>query len=238
MTLKPKHILLLLLLLITAWKGYGQSSAPDTVCLGTSKEYWVTPTTGSTYIWKVNVDVQPGNLANINILWDEIGDFILSVQETSIDSCLGDIRELPVHVKNDPPEFSVPILDDGYCVEDFSVAVYQPGGSYELGTDIQPPRPDYYLLPEGSTLLDITGITDDCTLNPFISWEIDFAGPSPPDNLTGTDQISAFIPPEGIKFPAGDNTITWTVTDDFGLSVTHSVTLVVLPRPDIGDLSY
>jgi hypothetical protein len=238
LNLKPKHILLLLLLLLAGWKGYAESSDPDTVCLDTSKEYWVTPTTGSTYVWKVNGVVQPGNLANITILWNVLGDFVLSVQETTIDNCFGEIRELPVHVKNDPPDFTVPILDDGYCVEDFSAAVYQPGGSYELGTDLQPPRPDYYLLEQGSTLLNISGITDDCTLDPYLTWEIDFAGPAPPDNLTGTGQISVAIPPEGIRFPVGVNIITWTVTDQSGLSVTKSVQLIVLPRPDIGDITY
>lgn len=238
MNLKPKHILLLLLLLLAAWKGYAESSDPDTVCLDTSKEYWVTPTAGSTYTWKLNGVTQPGNLATITINWNTLGDFVLSVQETTSDNCLGEIRELMVHVKNEPPDFTVPILDDGYCVEDFSAAIYQPGGSYDLGTDILPPRPDYYLLVQGSPLLNITGITDDCTLEPSITWEIDFAGPSPPDNLTGTEQISAAIPPEGIKFPVGVNTITWTVTDQSGLSVTKSVQLIVLSRPNIGDITY
>lgn len=230
------HIVGFVLLMLSAWKGYGQTSAPDTVCLGSTKNYWVNPTPGSTYQWRLDGILQPGSSNSISITWNTLGDFMLTVVETSGDLCPGDTIALPVHVKNEPPDFNVPPLENGYCVENISEAIYNPAGSYPNKTDLIPPRPDYYLVTYGSTMLDITGITDDCTLNPDISWIIDFAGPAPPDNLAGTGQISAAIPPEGIRFPVGDNVITWTVTDGGGLSVTKTVHLIVFPRPEIGDI--
>ncbi len=119
-------------------------------------------------------------------------------------------------------------------MEDITAAVYNPGGTY-YGTDLSPPRPDYYILAFGSTLLDYTTVTNSCPGDLTISWVIDFAGATPPD-LTGTGQISAAIPAGGIQFPLGNNVITWTVTDVAGNTTVYSVTLVVLPRPEIGDI--
>jgi hypothetical protein len=210
------------------------SNAPDTVCLGETKPYWAGGSAGSTYRWWIEGALQATTNDTITITWNMLGDYTIQVQETSQANCVGAKLNLQVHVKNDPPAFTPPELTN-YCVEDITQAIYQPGGSYELGTDISPPRPDYYLLPEGSQLLDITNIIDDCPGSLTISWVIDFAGATPPD-LTGTGQISAAIPPEGIRFPVGSNVITWILTDPGGAVAIHSVTLEVLPRPDIGDI--
>jgi hypothetical protein len=223
------------MLLFSALWVSGQTTLPDTVCLNSTKPYWVTPTAGSTYIWKLGGVVQVPTITTdtVFITWSSLGNFTLTVQEISAFNCPGDIKSLAVHVKNNPPVFTVPVLATGYCMEDITTAVYNPGGTYYVN-DLLPPRPDYYLLPFGSTLLDITGVADDCS-TPTISWVIDFAGALPP-NMTGTGQISASLPPAGIQFPEGINVITWTVTDAGGLTIIHSVTLVVLPRPDIGDI--
>jgi hypothetical protein len=228
-----KHILLLLLLLLGGVRGFGQTTDPDTVCLGTTKPYWVTLSPGSTYNWWISNVLQPTTNDTIVVTWTTLGNDTLKVQEISADNCLGDIRSLPVYVKNDPPMFNVPELDSGYCVENISAAVYT-GNKYNEG-DLVPPRPDWYQLPLGSTMLDIYP-ADDCPGELTISWMIFFRYPeSALPNLSGTGQISAATP---IQFPVGDNFITWTVTDVAGQTTTKSVHLIVLPRPEIGDITY
>jgi len=229
-------LLMLLMALAGAFRVSGQSGLPDTVCAGVTKPYWVTYTPGSAYNWLLDGVPQIPTITTdtVFITWSTTGDFLLTVQEITAENCPGTVRSLQVHVKNDPPAFVPPLLAPGYCMEDITTAVYNPGGTYYVN-DLVPPRPDYYLLAEGSTLLDITGISDDCPGALTISWVIDFAGALPPD-LVGTGQISASIPPGGIQFPLGNNVITYTLTDAAGSSTVHSVTLVVLPRPEIGDI--
>ena len=222
------------MVLLCALRVAGQSTLPDNVCVGDTKHYWVVETVGSTYEWQIDGVVQLSVIHEIDITWNTVGDFTLTVQETSADNCPGEVKSLPVHVKNDPPTFTPPALGTGYCVQDISVAVYNPGGIYYVN-DLVPPRPDYYLVPQGSTMLDYTLTLNSCPNTLTITWEIDFAGALPP-NLTGTGQISASIPPGGMQFPPGNNVITWTVTDVVGNVTTYQVTLVVLPRPDIGDI--
>ncbi len=128
------------------------------------------------------------------------------------------------------PVFTLPVLADGYCVEGFISAVYNPGGTYYVD-DLTPDRRDYYILTNGNTLLDLTGVSDNCPGAVTISWEIDFGNDSTID-LTGNGQISLSTP---INFPLGTNLITYTVTDAYGNDTSASVNLTVLPRPDITD---
>lgn len=230
------RVVVMLLGLAGAFRASGQSTDPDTVCLGETKSYWTDSVAnpGATYTWRIDGAVQQNGPVNLfQWTWSALGDFTVSVRVTSADNCAGPWMNLPVHVFNGPPVFAVPPLATGYCVEDISSAVYNPGGTYYVD-DLVPPRPDYYLLMPGETLLDINP-TDDCPGVLTITWEIDFPSPPSPD-LTGTGQISATMPPGGIRFPVGTSTITWTVTDAGGLSTTHSASFVVLPRPDIGDI--
>ncbi len=230
-------VLILVAGLFVAKPAAAQSTDPDVVCQFSDRRYWVDSTAGSTYTWSIDGTLmQTGTIAMFKHNWPLVGDFVVTVQEITAQNCPGLVKTMPVHVYNAPPTFNVPLLDDNYCVEDITQAVYQPGGSYDLGTDILPPRPNYYYVPPGSTLLNITGITDDCPGGVTIDWEIDFPGPPVPD-LTGTGQIETSMPAAGIQFPVGTSTITWTVTDTGGNTVVHSVTLVVLPRPEIGDIT-
>jgi len=233
-------VVLWLMTTLLVWTGAlpaaAQTTEPDTVCLGVTEPYWVNPSPGSTYHWELDGAPQtptPGT-DSVIITWNATGDFILTVQETSAANCLGPVDTLKIHVIHDPPLFVPPALSAGYCPEDITSAVYQPGGTYYVN-DLVPPRPDYYFLPQGSTLLDYTLQPQSCPGGLTVTWEIDFEGALPP-NLTGTGQISAAIPASGIQFPIGNNVITWTVTDIAGNTMTYSVTLVVLPRPDIGDI--
>lgn len=229
-----KHtLLLLLLLLLGGLSGFGHTNDPDTVCLGTTKPYWVTESPGSAYNWWINNVLQATTNDTIIVTWTTLGNDTLKVQEISADNCLGDIKILPVYVKNDPPVFTVPELDSGYCVENITAAVYT-GNKYNEG-DLVPPRPDYFLVPLNSHMLDIYP-TDDCPGALTITWEIFFRYPeSAIPNLTGTGEISLATP---IMLLVGDNFITWTVTDAGGQTTTKSVHLIVMPRPEIGDITY
>ena len=231
-------LLILVAGLFVAKPAAAQSSDPDVVCQFADRRYWVDSTAaGSTYIWRIDgVIMQTSTVVMFKHTWNFTGDYVVTVREITAQNCPGQEKTMPVHVYNAAPEFTVPLLDDGYCVEDITQAVYQPTGSYDAGTDILPPRPNYYFVPFGSPLLNITGIIDDCPGGVTIDWTIDFPGLPVPD-LTGSGQISGSMPPAGIQFPVGISTITWTVTDTGGNAVVHSVTLVVLPRPEIGDIS-
>jgi hypothetical protein len=225
-----------LMVLFSAFTAVGQSTEPDVACVGQTRRYWVDSIPGHTYHWRIDgVTVQNGTIDMFRWTWTSVADYIVSVQETSSENCVGPWKLMPVHVINDPPTFVPPVLGTGYCVEDISEAEYNPAGTYDLKTDLIPPRPDYYLLTFGSTLLDYSTIIKSCPGNLTVSWVIDFAGALPP-NLTGTGQISAAIPAAGIQFPVGNNVITWTVTDVAGNTTVYSVVLVVLPRPEIGDI--
>ena len=233
-------IALWLMMPFLVWTGAlpasAQTTEPDTVCLGVTKPYWVNPAPGSTYHWELGgVPQTPTSTTDtVTITWNATGDFILTVQETTSTFCLGPVDTLKIHVIHDPPVFIPPELPGGFCPEDISNAIYQPGGTYYVN-DLVPPRPDYYLLTQGSTLLNYTVQPQGCPGSLSVTWVIDFAGPLPLD-LTGNGQISTAIPATGIQFPIGNNVITWTVTDITGTITTYSVTLVVLPRPDIGDI--
>lgn len=228
-------LLALLMVLLGAPMAAGQTTMPDTVCLGATESYWVNTVPGSTYLWKLDGVLQTPvtTTDTVYIDWNTLGDYILTVQEISADNCPGDVKSLQVHVQHDPPTFVQPVLASGYCMEDIAAAVYNPLGTYYVN-DLTPPRPDHYLLPQGSTMLNYTTIMNGCPDLLVVSWVIDFAGATP--DLTGNGQISASIPPGGIQFPLGNNVITWTVTDVAGITTIYTVTLVVLPRPDIGDI--
>jgi hypothetical protein len=143
---------------------------------------------------------------------------------SGFDACSQTITVLDVQ----PPAFTLPVLSSGYCVEGFLQAVYNPGGIYYVN-DLTPPRRDYYTVVAGSTLLDLSGISDNCPGPVTIAWAIDFGNNGITD-LSGTGQISLSTP---IDFPLGDNLITWTVTDANGNSTIATSIFKVLPRPDI-----
>ncbi len=145
-------------------------------------------------------------------------------------------------VDNEPPDFEAP-ADEINCVEDIFLAIYNPEGTYEENTDLTEPRPNYFLLTDGNSMLHLFGLSDNCTdpANLDISWTIHFAPPPVSGDpwypaevneatITGTGQIDG-----PLYFPVGDNVITWTVTDESGNETTRSVTLTVTPRPHIID---
>lgn len=98
-----KYILLLIVALSAMLQAYGQSAMPDNVCVGTTKDYWVTETPGSTYIWKINDIEQPATGHLISVLWDVPGNYIITVQEESAGGCTGEIQTGAVFVANALP---------------------------------------------------------------------------------------------------------------------------------------
>jgi hypothetical protein len=141
-------------------------------------------------------------------------------------------------VDNQPPSFSTP-GPFTFCVEPIFTADY-----YDPTMDIQPVRPDYYLMTAGSTVLDLNPVTffDNCGLacSVEIRWWISFNDGSrlpalPTPYLTG--QPSAYG--SDILFP-GDttankiHTITYQIVDCGGIpSLPVTVNITITPRPDV-----
>jgi hypothetical protein len=165
-----------------------------------------------------------------------IGDYTFNVGITTITwtasnvSGSDDCQQTITVIDNEAPTFTLPVLSDGYCVEGFISAIYNPGGTYYID-DLNPDRRDYYILTSGNTLLDLTGLIDNCPGTITISWEIDLGNDGSVE-LSGNGQISLSTP---INFPLGQNLITYTVSDAHGNDTSGFVILTVLPRPDITD---
>jgi len=77
-----------------------QLAMPDYVCEGNIKHYNVdiNPVAGSTYTWRIDGIVQVGSAHEIDILWNTAGNYLLEVQELSVDGCLGPVRSGQVFV--------------------------------------------------------------------------------------------------------------------------------------------
>ena len=67
--------------------------------------YSVLPTAGSTYDWTfLGGTIQSGAGSNaIDIVWNSVGGFTLSVIETDVNGCVGEEETIIVY-KNDDPE--------------------------------------------------------------------------------------------------------------------------------------
>jgi gliding motility-associated-like protein len=80
-----------------------QVAMPDTVCIGTTRQYQVNdPSVPSTYTWALNGVVQPTVTNAISFTWNTPGVYTLTVQERSANGCLGDLRSGLVHVLAPP----------------------------------------------------------------------------------------------------------------------------------------
>ena len=97
-------LLMMLVILFTAFRAAGQM-IPDTVCMGDTKHYWVTPNPdpGSTYTWKVNGVSQASTTNEIFITWDlpytpAGSPYTITVQEKSAAGCYGEVKSGLVHL--------------------------------------------------------------------------------------------------------------------------------------------
>lgn len=91
-------LLVLLVILVSALRASAQM-IPDTVCVGQTKHYWVTPNPvpGSTYTWKINGVPQPSVTNEIFVTWDlpytpAGSPYTISVQEKSAAGCDGLVK--------------------------------------------------------------------------------------------------------------------------------------------------
>jgi gliding motility-associated-like protein len=100
---RVQHIIVWLLLLFGGVSAWAQVAMPDTVCIGTTRQYRVNDATvPSTYTWTVNGVVQPENGHTLAITWTVPGIYTLTVQERSANGCLGDVQSGWVHVLSPP----------------------------------------------------------------------------------------------------------------------------------------
>jgi uncharacterized protein (TIGR02145 family) len=108
---KTLHLLSMLamtLVLLSTCRVSGQVAMPDVVCIGATKHYWVNPTPGSTYTWKINGIIQPSTTNEIDITWNTPytpagSPYTLSVQEMSSAGCYGEVKSGLVYVNQFVP---------------------------------------------------------------------------------------------------------------------------------------
>ena len=127
-----------------------------------------------------------------------------------------------------PPEFS--LEEKNFCVELIIDGIIDEP-TIDLGTE----RPEWYILRSGSSSLDLTAFSDNCTPVPdlILRWRIDFANGT---FLTGNGQLSDYG--TDIRFEGDDDStvthhLTYWVTDLCGNETEHQNDIKIHPRPGI-----
>ncbi|NEW84575.1 MAG: hypothetical protein GZ094_19715, partial [Mariniphaga sp.] len=210
-------------------------TGPASFCPGNTGNTYSAPAGMATYAWSItgNGTINgPTNSATVDVTAGNINNapLTLSLALTNGTGCTSNCEQIVQVGDNIPPTFTLPLLNAGYCVEYVSDALYNPGQE-NTSLDITYIRPDYYLFANGSTLLNLGSVADNCALaaNP-IAWTIDF-GNNGSIELSGTGQLSTHG--SDIQFPLGTNRINYTVTDAVGNVSVQFVDLTVTPRPVI-----
>jgi gliding motility-associated-like protein len=94
-----RYRLIIIMLICFTITAAGQMTMPDNVCIGETRHYFVYPTPGSTYIWRVNGVVQADFTSyEFERTWSVADTFLLEVQEISFDGCSGPVRSGQVFV--------------------------------------------------------------------------------------------------------------------------------------------
>lgn len=102
---RSRYLFLLALVLFNAFKISAQIAMPDNLYVGAEKQYWVDSITGSgsTYTWKIDGVIRQTGSVNLFLnTWNTVGRYLLEVQETSSDGCLGEVKSGWVHVTAAP----------------------------------------------------------------------------------------------------------------------------------------
>jgi len=109
----------------------------DTVCVGLNQSYSVLNTPGSTYDWEISGggSFTESGTNSILVDWGGIpGDYIISVQETTIEGCLGDLVTAQVVVSDTVITFNQPRT--GICLGDTTKLIALPSGGYWSGQNL------------------------------------------------------------------------------------------------------
>lgn len=109
----------------------------DTVCVGLSQVYSVTNTPGSTYDWDLTGGgtLTENTTNSINIDWGGIsGDYTITVQETTIDGCIGEIIDTTITVVDTLITFNNPRT--GICLGDTTKLLAIPTGGFWSGENL------------------------------------------------------------------------------------------------------
>lgn len=211
-------------------------TGPATLCPSSTGNSYNAPAGAAIYAWSITGNGTIQGLTNgesVTITAGAVNNssFTLSLALTGSNGCTSNCQQVISVEDNVPPTFVLPLLAS-YCVEYVSQALYNPGHE-NTPLDITYIRPDYYLVTAGSTMLNLSSISDNCALavNP-ISWTIDFGNNGSID-LLGTGQLSTYV--SDIQFPLGTNRISYTVTDAVGNIRIQFADLIVTPRPIISN---
>ena len=209
----------------------------NTTCPGNTNTF-STPSGITNYLWSISGDGSINGSttsSSVNATAGNVNStpFTLSLALTDANGCTSNCTKA---ITKDlvPPTFTAP-SSIAVCVESLVRAVYNPAT-----IDINPDRPDYCLFTKGSTMLDLTGMADNCCAlsSLTINWRIDYFDGSP-TSISGTGQPSTYT--SDIQFPghvAGTtnvvHTITYWVTDCNGnVSAARTSNITVKPRPNI-----
>lgn len=145
MLLRFRYHLVSVLLLLSITKASAQNAMPDTVCIGTIRQYKVNDATvPSTYTWKIGTSTQTSTTNIMNVTWNTAGTFRISVQEHGINGCDGDIISgivvvKPFPIPNAGPDATI-CFGSTYQLQGSGGAVYQwAPPSYLSGTKISNP---------------------------------------------------------------------------------------------------
>jgi hypothetical protein len=135
---------------------------------------------------------------------------------------------------NETPTFDPPPGPLEFCVYSIFDAEYN--GLDEPGADINPDRPDWYIL-SGTNELDIININDNCcdASDMTLSWTITFSSGHPAVNGTGQPSLYGPITLWGnTDFTDAVHTITYELIDCNGISSGPvTVNITIKPRPNV-----
>ena len=213
----------------------------NTTCPGLTYSY-SSATSVANYLWSLtgNGSINgPATGSGVSVTSGLVNSSPYTLSLTLTDSNLCSSNCSKTVIKDTvPPTFIAPTIAN-FCVENLVDAIYNPAT-----IDINPDRPDYFLLNKGNTILDLTGLVDNCcgTSSLTINWRIDFNG-GLPASIAGTGQPSKYT--SNIQFPGNgpgsadvNHRITYWVTDCNGnVSNTQVTIITVKPRPGIIKIS-
>ncbi|MFA5815589.1 MAG: T9SS type A sorting domain-containing protein [Bacteroidales bacterium] len=125
------YLLLLALVLFSAFRAAAQLPIPDKVCVGASKSYWVDSTAnpGSTYTWAIDgTVVQSGTTCVFAHTWNFEGTFELTLKQVSAKGCSS---EASITISVYPS-----VSDPGFGIKIFPNPLYGPDVKFQLALPV------------------------------------------------------------------------------------------------------